>query len=249
VPTLVHCGYHKCLTVYTDRCFRHVLGDRFRSFFGKLDLFYAEHRSLAVSGTSDYCLDLSKLDDYRISRFIRDPRDLVVSGYFYHHRGLDPFAAIVGPTAEQWRDEGAIPQALRAGESYVECLKRLDQEDGLIAEMEFREPHFRAMLEWPTNDPRIRLWRYEDVLGNEVRVMDEIGAHFEWPDDDSPLSFRESLRREADRWRMRDALLAWDKHPRDPKSGQWRQLFTPKVRRRFDELYEDLPERLGYESW
>jgi hypothetical protein len=156
---------------------------------------------------------------------------------------------IVGPTAEQWRSAGALPKALRADESYVQCLQRLDQEDGLIAEMEFREPHFRAMLEWPTEDPRIRLWRYEDVLGNEVQVMDEIGAHYEWPDDDHPSSFRESLRREADRWRMRDALLAWDKHPRDPKSGQWRQLFTPKVCRRFDELYGNLPERLGYESW
>jgi hypothetical protein len=77
--------------------------------------------------------------------------------------------------------------------------------------------------------------------------MDEIGAHFEWPDDDHPSSFRESLRREADRWAMRDSLLAWDKHPRDPKTGQWRQLFTPKVQRRFDELYADLPARLGYD--
>ena len=248
MPTLVHCGYHKCLTVYTDRCFRHVLGDRFHNFFGKLDMFYAEHQRLAVSGTSDYCLDLAKLADYRISRFIRDPRDLVVSGYFYHQRALDPFSTIVSPTAEQWRNAGAIPRALRHGESYVQLLQRLDQEEGLIAEMEFRAPHFRAMGEWPADDPRIRLWKYEDVLGHEVEVMDAIGAHFEWPDDDDPTSFRESLRREADRWRMRDSLLAWDTHPRDPKSGQWQPLFTPKVRRRFDELFEDLPQRLGYDA-
>jgi hypothetical protein len=247
MPTLVHCGYHKCLTVFVNRCFTHVLGDRFHNFFGKLDAFYAEHGRLAVSGTSDYLLDLSKLGDYRISRFIRDPRDLVVSGYFYHQRGLDPFSKMVNPTPDDWRFAGAIPSALRRDETYVQCLARLDQEDGLIAEMEFRAPHFRSMLAWPTSDSRIRLWRYEDILGREVEVMDEVGGHFEWPDDTAPFSLRESLRIEADRWRARDALLAWDKHPRDPRPEQWRELFTPRVRDAFERLFGDLPEKLGYE--
>jgi hypothetical protein len=247
-PTLVHCGYHKCLTVFANRCFKHVLGDRYRNFFGKLDAFYDEYRRLAVSGTSDYLLDLARLGDYRISRFIRDPRDLVVSGYFYHQRGLDPFSTIVSPTPEDWRTAGAIPSAMRQGETYVQLLQRLDQEDGLIAEMEFRAPHFRSMLAWPEEDPRIRLWKYEDILGHEIEVMDEVGAHFEWPDDDAPFSFRASLRREADRWRAKDSLLAWDKHPRDPKPGQWQTLFTPKVRAAFERLHGDLPQRLGYDA-
>ena len=247
-PVLVHCGYHKCLTVFVNRCFTHLLGDRYRNFFGRLDEFYAAHGGLAVSGTSDYLLDLTKLGDYRITRFIRDPRDLVVSGYFYHQRGLDPFSTIVSPTPEQWRSAGAIPRALRKGETYVQCLQRLDQQEGLIAEMEFRAPHFRSMLAWPAADSRIRLWRYEDILGHEVEVMDQVGAHFEWPDDTAPFSFRESLRREADRWRAKDTLLAWDKHPRDPRPGQWRTFFTPKVQAVFERIFQDLPQRLGYEA-
>ena len=60
-----------------------------------------------------------------------------------------------------------------------------------------------------------------------VEVMDAVGAHFGWPDDTAPFSFRESLRREADRWRAKDALLAWDKQPRDPRPGQWQALQSP----------------------
>jgi hypothetical protein len=78
-------------------------------------------------------------------------------------------------------------------------------------------------------------------------VMDEVGAHFEWPDDTDPLSFREGLRREANRWRAKEGLLAWDKHPRDPRPGQWQAHFTPRVRDTFERLYGDLPQRLGYE--
>ncbi len=246
-PALLHCGYHKCLTVFVNRCFTHVLGDRYRNFVGGRDTFYAEHQQYVVSATTDFPIDLSRLGDYRISRFIRDPRDLVVSGYFYHQKGLEAWSNRISATREEWRTAGDIPRALRDGESYVQCLKRLDQEDGLITEMEYRAPHFRSMLKWPTTDPRIRLWKYEDILGHEVQVMDDVGAHYGWPDDTDPASLRASLRREADRWRAQDTLLAWDKHPRDPRPDQWRQLFTPKVRAAFERLYQDLPQRLGYD--
>jgi len=248
-PTLVYCGYHKCLTVFVGRVFNRLLGDRYHEFFGtaNIDRFYDEYRKYAVSATSDVKPDLSRLgDDYRIARFIRDPRDLVVSGYFYHRKGTEAWTRVARPRREAWSQENT-PRALRSGESFAECLQRLDQEDGLIAEMEWREPHFRAMLQWPDDDPRIRLWKYEHILGREVEVMDQMGEHFGWPDDTDPFSFRAGMRRWADRWRMKDDQLKWDKHVRDPKAGQWRTVFTPKAHAAFNELFGDLPEKLGYD--
>ena len=35
-------------------------------------------------------------------------------------------------------------------------------------------------------------------------------------------------------------------HIRDPRSGQWRGVFTPEVRKRFDARYGPLVEKLGY---
>jgi hypothetical protein len=235
VWTRVHCSYHKCLTVFANRCFMHVLGDDYRHFERDLQAFHAEHHRYALSATTDCIPDLSRLGDYRISRFIRDPRDLIVSGYLYHRKGVEHW------TTTPWKNPVRI-QGMRAGEHYAACLQRLDQDEGLIAEMGFREPHFRTMLDWPADDPRVRVWKYEAILGDEVRAMDEVGAHYGWSDER-----RQALREQAGRWRAGEGRLSWDAHVRDPRPGQWRDLFTPRVDRAFREQFGDLPERLGYD--
>jgi hypothetical protein len=213
----------------------HVLGAKYRHFERELDTFHAEHHRYALTATTDCIPDLSRLGDFRISRFIRDPRDLVVSGYLYHRK------AVEGWTTVPWKNPVRI-KGMHAGESYAACLQRLDQDEGLIAEMGFREPHFRTMLQWPVDDPRIRVWKYEAILGNEGRTMGEVGAHYGWSD-----ARREALSLEADRWQAGDGRLSWDSHVRDPRPGQWRAMFTPTVERAFIEQFGDLPQRLGYD--
>ena len=243
MPTLVHCGHHKCLTVFVDRCFQKVLGGHFRNFFQDAAGFYEEHQRYAVTQTSDFLPDFSRLGDYKISRFIRDPRDLIVSGYFYHRRGTE---AWTNQPRDQWRWQN-VPRAMRADETYAQLLQRVDQEDGLIAEMEFRAPHFESMLRWPADDPRVKTWKYEDIIGREVEVMDAVGEHYGWLDDDDPFTLRAALRHFANRWKANDTLRAWDKHVRDPRPGQWRDVFTPKVQSVFAARFPDLIETLGYE--
>lgn len=241
-PTLVHCSYHKCLTVFANRCFSATLGEAYRSFSGPLDAFYAQHRHFAVSATSDFAVDVTRLDDFRISRFVRDPRDLLVSGYHYHRKGIEAWTTRLVPTAESWRATGARPAALQDGESYADCLRRISVEDGLIAEMEFRAPHFCSMLAWPA-DARIRVWKYEDILGREGETMDEVVAHYGWEPSDPR---RITVRQEGERWRAGDGRLAWDAHVRDPRAGQWRDLFTPAVARAFTARFPTLIADLGY---
>ncbi len=242
-PALVHCGYHKCLTVFFNRCFMHVLGDRYHNFHGGWSRFYEQYSRYTVSATSDFCLDLSKLADYRVSRFIRDPRDLIVSGYFYHRKGPEPWTNRL-EHPESWRKNGGMPSALHQGESYATLLQRLDQEDGLIAELELRAPHLQSMRQWPADDSRIRVWKYEDILGDEERVMAEVATHYGWPETHE---FRAALRYEAGRWRAGEGRLSWDGHVRDPRSGQWKELFSPRVHRVFTERFGDLAEELGYD--
>lgn len=240
--SLVHCSYHKCLTVFANRCFTAVLGDGFHAFSGPLDAFYADHRRYAVSATSDCAVDVGQLGAFRVSRFVRDPRDLVVSGYHYHRKGIEAWTTRMVSEAAPWRATGARPAALHDGESYAACLQRLDAESGLIAEMEFRAPHFRSMLAWP-DDPRIRVWKYEDILGRERETMDEVASHYCW----SPADVRRlALAAEGERWRSGDGRLAWDAHVRDPKAGQWRQAFTPAVTSAFRERFPMLLAGLGY---
>ncbi len=249
--TIVHCSYHKCLTVYYQRVMGAICNSRFRRpldrhvlrrpagyrhFHSRLDHFYenlGRYRALSVN---NHALDLERLgDDVRISRFIRDPRDLVVSGYFYHRNGTEAWSTVVDPSPEDWRIvNGTIPSGMRPGESYSGYLQRLPREKGLMAEVEFRGGHFRSMREWPASHPRVRTFHYEDVLGNERAVFRRMFSFYgvSYPEREAAgfLAWRNSARRQARR----------TAHIRNPKAGQWRKHFTPAVSACLDERHPGL---------
>ena len=101
-PIRVHCGFHKCLTMYSRKIYRRasialalspaVLGARktgFRHFFHRKDVWLENCHRFGISSLSGHALDLDRFDDIKVVRFIRDPRDMVISGYYYtcrHHK-------------------------------------------------------------------------------------------------------------------------------------------------------------------
>jgi sulfotransferase family protein len=245
VSALVHCSYHKCLTVFFRRTMSPSLSSLggYRHFNSDRTAFERERHSFRVASVNNTSLDLDELGDYRISRFVRDPRDLVVSGYFYHRKGAEPWCCEVDPDPEEWlaKRNRPIPSAVRTGESLQMALQRLDQEEGLLAEMELRARHFDSMRQWPADDPHIRVWRYEDILGDERRVMGEVATHYELP-----RLLRMRIERNATRFDAKHAVAEKSKHVRNPSSGQWRGVFTPRVERAFLERWGDVLERYGY---
>ena len=246
-PRLIHCSYHKCLTVYYKRVL-HALLNRclpwsggYRHFNSHLRNFAAGSPGLRVASINNRALDLDGLGSCRISRFVRDPRDLVVSGYHYHRRGAEPWVEIQAPTDEDWYfANGWVPEAVRAaGISFGAYLRSVPTEEGLLAELEFRRRHFESMAAWPEDHPDILTLRYEDVLGDEERAFDRLFEFYGFS----------SLERRLGRWLARRyslRRLGGDPHVRDPSHGQWRRQFTPRVRRAFEDRFPGLVERLGY---
>jgi hypothetical protein len=245
----IHCSYHKCLTVYFKRVMEGVFnrcqpwGTGYRHFNSHLDAFYEGFRRLRLASINNRHLDLARLGSFRITRFIRDPRDLVVSGYFYHRRGAEPWTTIPAPTEEDWYfANGAVPEGVRTTKSsFAEYLQSVSEEDGLIAELEFRRRHFDSMTLWPTRHPDIATFRYEEIVGNEVKAFHQLFAFYGLPKIERLLAGwfvrRYSLRR-----------AATDSHVRDPAPGQWTRHFTPRVERLFEERHPGLVESLGYAS-
>lgn len=245
---LVHCSYHKCLTVYyrrvMDAVFNRCLpfSGGYRHFNSDLAEFHDSFSAHRVASVNNRSLDLDRLGDFRLTRFVRDPRDLVVSGYFYHRRGAEPWCTQTNPTDADWEfANGRVPDGLRtAGGSFAAYLESLSEEDGLLAELEFRRPHFESMTEWPASHPGILLFRYEDILGREVEVFDEIFDHYGLTWIERRLGRFFADRHSLARRRARDT------HIRNPTSGQWRIRFTPRVKDAFDAEWADLIARLGY---
>ena len=244
---LIHCSYHKCLTVYYgrvmdavfNRCLRWSPG--YRHYNSHLADFYEGFRAHRVASVNNRALDLERLGRFRISRFIRDPRDLVVSGYFYHRRGAEPWVTIASPTDDDWYfANGYVPEGLKASKSsFAQYLQLLPEEEGLLAELEFRKLHFESMAAWPKEHPDIAIYRYEDILGDEAAVFRSLFEFY----GSSPLE------RRLGEWLAKRYSLkrrAKDPHVRNPAAGQWRKHFTPRVKRAFDAEYSGLVARLGY---
>lgn len=246
--TRIHSSLHKCLTMYYIRVMGALYNrfrpgpTRYKHYEALREEFYANlHRHRIVSGNG-FAVDIRRLpEDFRIVRFVRDPRDLVVSGYLYHRRGAEPWFRTVSPTAEYWAPiAGNVPEGMPAGTSFAQYLQGLSVEDGLSAEIEFRKHHFDSLRQWP-NDERIRLFKYEHIVGNERAVFGEIFSFYELP----------WYERRAGMW-LADRYAArhrrFDPHVRDPRPGQWRGYFTSSLSEAFERQHGDLLDRLEYRS-
>jgi len=231
---VLHGTHHKVATVWTRRVLRGICDEfGWRFYEGRqedlpedADVFFQDHSRF----------DLARLPAFVGSHVIRDPRDVVVSGYFYHRSCNEAWC-------RRKRDSFG-------GRSYQEMLLGLDEEDGL----EFEMRHvglstYREMMRWTYDDPRFIEVRYEDLVTNEAETFERIFRHFglrgEGLERSIEISGRYSFER-VTRRRLGEAREG--SHLRSGKPGQWRSHFTPRLVETCKELYGEGLIRLGYES-
>lgn len=243
----VQCGYHKCLTMYFRRVSKKIamwnnpFDGEFRHFFHRLDEFHQDCTQYSISSVSGHCLDLDQFENIRAVHIIRDPRDMIISGYFYHKRAGEPWCNYVNPTDDDWRIVNApVPSTLPADTSFSDYLNKVSVEDGLAAEIEFRRNHFESMMKWSTDDERVLTVKYEEILGNEAETFKRIYDFYEFPFHTKMAAMIYARRYSAKSARRLST------HIRNPNQGQWKELFTPKLKRQFDEQYDGLLIKYGY---
>ena len=242
----VYCGLHKCLTKYTGtvlrRACRPPLGKawRFRHFYHRHDVFYRECADYDLCSVSGRIIDLDRFADIRVVRLVRDPRDLVVSGYHYHRRGGEHWCNDPDPVDPEWEVVNAsVTPGLAPGESLQDFLNRVPREQGIESEIGFRARHFQTMLDWP-EDPRVLVIRYEDIVGQERQALRRMLQFLGSPVTARPLALRTAHRQRAGRQAGRN------EHIRNPASGQWREHFDDRLTDLYAERYGKLLERYGY---
>jgi hypothetical protein len=198
------------------------------------------------------------LPAHRGFHVIRDPRDIVVSGYYSHRYSH--------PLTEKW---AALPKLRQE-------LNELPFEAGLLREIEFDGGTFGAMQRWDYAQPNILELRLEDLMDDSFGGVMRVGEHL-GVIGDGPLRARGAARFAVDRALVRlpgrvparvprDVWLgvAWDNRfeklagrargDEDPQShfrkgtpGSWREVFTPEHVAAFEERYPGLVEELGYD--
>ncbi len=231
-PTIIHCGYHKVGTVWFARVLREVAATYGMSFamgndYGSIHRFETEQGADVFMDIGSH-VNLALLLDYVGSHMIRDPRDMVVSGYFYHLW-----------TDEQWAN---LPMAEYRGRSYREYLNSLSEEEGLLAEIRrvsFWVPH---MVKWDYSNPRIFEIRYEDIRKNEDETFHGMFRHYGFTDG----AVTECCRI-AKKYTFERLSEGTGSHLRSGRIGEWRERFQQSHKDLFKRCYPGAVVKLGYE--
>jgi hypothetical protein len=166
---------------------------------------------------------------FRGVHVIRDPRDMVVSGYEYHKRTQEPWCL--------------MPDPQFGGISYQEFLRSVDEHEGLMAEITWVAHHSAAaMAAWSYDQPEFLELHYEDAIADEHRVFEQV---FRWLHlNDTAIQMGMEA---VDRLTLKRGG-AVPNHGRSGKPGEWRERLAPDHIAHFKDLMGDLVVRTGYET-
>ena len=231
-PLLVHCATGKAGTIW----FREILLS-VTSQYG-LHFQMLEKAPATLRPTTDLAFGTParfRREDvgnrcFRGSHVIRDPRDLVVSGYHYHM-----------VTTEEWcrRPNPRRPGGL----SYQAYLRSVDEHEGLMAEIEYVARRTGAeMAAWDYDQPEFLEIRYEEAFADDVGTFERL---FRW------YGFNEqaiAVGLDAVEGLSLKNGGARPNHARSGVPGEWQARFSSAHVERFKQLTGDLVLRLGYED-
>lgn len=173
-----------------------------------------------------------ELPPFRGTQMVRDPRDLVVSGYHYHLR-----------TTEAWVRE---PNDDLGGLGYQEYLRSLDADAGLHAEIDRLAPDLGRWADtWDFDDPRFLHLHYEDLVADEPAVFARMFRHYGF----SPAAVETSVGI-ASRFSLDKAKIdpRTSSHIRSGAPGEWRDVLTADHIEHVKATLGPLLVRMGYES-
>ena len=241
MPTalIVVCTHHKTGTVWMAEIFRALKRKyKLKLHSGKqaelpadADIFLQDHSRVDLDALR------SRGRPVRVLHVIRDPRDVIISGCFYHLK-----------TTEKWAN---TPRQEFGGRNYRETISALPTDhDKLVFEMKHTGMHtITDMVNWNYKDPDVFEVKYEDLIGDVDYkffrpMMQFLGFDGEQLDDVLKIVHEHSLFGGATpQSASKDPV-----HVRSGESRQWPKTFTPELKAAFKEIHPDALQKLGYET-
>lgn len=209
---IIHGCHHKVgtnwfINIFTKIAKRYDLNFKVNKYDEDADILLDDHSNF----------NFDELPPFVGSHIIRDPRDMIVSAYFYHLT-----------SDELWLSE---PRHRYNGLSYQAYITSLDKHYGLMAEIKRASYGIIDMMNWDFDNPNIIEVRYEDLITNE-QLFRKIFQHYGFEDD----LIEESMDI------VKDCIID---NPGLP--GKWRKHFDTEHKQYFIELLGDCLIKLGYE--
>jgi hypothetical protein len=230
-PVMFVATHHKSMTTYFSAVLK-LLGMGLGIPYEIIHLEEpAEETRLFLSAHGK--MDLAHLRPYRGVHIVRDPRDMIVSGYHYHKW-----------TAEDW-----VHRPDDTGRSYQQKLLAANQEDGLFMEINHFIFFYRDLLEqWNMDDPDLFEVSYESLMGPERnQLYNQIFTHLGFEGEEHAFAIRLMHLFEAKNRKSKKAgEVAQESHVRSGKSGQWKDILTTDHIQYIEEELGPVLRKFGY---
>jgi hypothetical protein len=189
----------------------------------EFDIFMNEH--------SEFEFD-SLPSPYRGIHVIRDPRDVIVSGCFYHQK-----------SGEEWLHQ---PMDSFYGQTYQQKINSYTSlEDQILFEMEHVGARtIKAMTEWNYSRSFFCELKYEELIADtDLTLFYKVFLFLGFPGSAIPSLLAIAYNNSLFSGRVRKSL-----HVRSGDQQQWKKYFTQKHKQRFLALFGDALIALGYEN-
>lgn len=243
------------------------MGQHYGTFYGRiLDRYetvdnFIEQKNLDFllfpEGNIEKANSISR--DYRGFHVIRDPRDMLVSGYFYFKKGHSTEG---NPRMDEFQAEVA----------------NLNGEGLMLKTLEFFRPYFNNLRTWEYDNPNILEIKYESLILDPVNqfklIFDHLGLLTNTPCPSQlqvfvnriynrgyiPFSFRyekfceKEIQGVVNRYdfqkmsKLDKKRKAGTPHYRKGKARVWQDHLSEEMLKVFNEMYPDLLIKTGYAS-
>ncbi len=237
-------GYHKCLSVFMNQVFHKTASYLSREDF--INHFDSPEKSRFVSISNQlFSPDKDFLADSRIVHLIRHPKDLIVSGYFYHKRGTEPWASeekigflLASTYLRELRhilsdEEKEFIKSLPTMQAILELL---DFNKGMMLEIVWRKyvKKFNPVALY--QHPRVTSFKFEDIMDDTAGQLEKICIA--WQLDDTEIAYY------LERAEIVQAKSTG--HIRDSTPYQYHQYFDSEITQYFNEQFHGIEADLDY---
>ena len=223
--------HHKTGTVWMKNIFSQSCSKLKLKFFnGKIEQSPPDFNVILEHHSQ---FDLENINtNYKGLHIIRDPRDIIISGCFYHQK-----------SHEKWLHNS---QDKFGGLTYQEKINSYDTlDDKILFEMENSSLwNINAIINWDYANPAFLEVRYENLITDiDLLLFHKIFTFLGFSGQVIPDMLKIAYSNSIFSGNLRKSV-----HVRAAKEKQWEKYFKPKHKARFLELYGDALIKLGYEN-
>jgi hypothetical protein len=255
-------AYHKSGTKLLEKVFYEISlrnGWGFRSLMGK-QYHIPDGYDVLLFGHS--LVDPSCLTQPFVGvHFVRDPRDIIVSGYLYHRRTKEKWCINTDlstkapikfprvPFSQEHRSEDWKIEYLESldNKSYQANLLDMNQRDGLLFEIN----HYGGwtvenMVDWDYGNSNILEVKFEDMMKNYDQTFQNIFSHIGL--SPSQHAIARDIAAKHDLGRKSEKEINNMKHVSSRESSKWQEYFEDVHKQVFQDKFGDILVRLNYEN-